>query len=123
MDAPMLMAIAAMLTACYGVWRQVQETRDRRRAAAEAAEAAEAEAEQSVGRLGLEERQWVMRVAHADNERLRAENDELRASLRTLERRFDDLEARWRDTEAVNVRLQAHVERCEQELAELKAAG
>jgi uncharacterized protein YhaN len=119
----MLMALAAMLTALYGVWRQVQETRDRRRQVQNDETAAAEEAEQSAGRLGLEERQWVLRVAHADNQRLRAENDELRATVRDLERRFEDLEARWRLTELTNERLQTHVERCEAEVAALKKSA
>lgn len=122
-DAPMLTAVAALITAVFGVVRQQQEARQRRREAEADRAADEADEAEEVGRLGLEERQWIMRVAHADNQRLRAENDELRSEVRALTGRLDDLEDRWRETEATNRRLQRHVDRCEEELAALKEAG
>ena len=121
-QAPLLMATAALLTAAWGVVRGMREDRAaRQRAAAEAAATA-AETEVSSGRLGLEERQWIMKVAHADNERLRQENKELRSEVASVRERLDEMEARMQTVIEENTVLHGHVERCEAELAQLRAS-
>lgn len=121
-QAPLLMAAAALVTAGWGVVRGSREDRAaRERARAEAA-AADADAEVSSGRLGLEERQWIMKVAHADNERLRQENTELREEVASVRVRLDEMEQRMARISEENGTLHAHVERCETELARLRAS-
>lgn len=118
-DAPFLMALAALVTAVVGIWRLRAEQRAAAAQAATEAERAADEGTVASGRLSLEERQWVMQVAHADNQRLRAENDALREQVTEVGRRLDAMEERWRETETTNRELRTHVERCERRLAEL----
>lgn len=117
--APLLMGAAAMLTAGFAALRGARE--DKRATGKDFSVD-----DLGHGRLGFEERKWIVDVAQADNQRLRDENRELVAQVREaqveisrLVERFEHVEEQMSSAMAEHARLSDHVERCDADNARL----